>query len=262
MTVQDPRPAGSGVLTLPGEPVATRWRAREWSDVARELLAHAPAAGVRPVLVAVDGRSASGKTTVARRIAEQIPGAVVIHTDDVAWWESFFAWDHLMAAGILMPLRQGGAVDYRPPAWDRRGRQGSIAVPAGTPAVLVEGVGSSRVGLRSLLDAAIWVQADSDEAYRRGIARDTRGSEHAGREAAEAFAQEWLAEERPFLAADRPWDRADLIVCGTPELVPAEQIESAGPVSVTAMLQGARPRVGDRALCAVSVDAGPENCRC
>lgn len=39
----------------------------------------------RTPMVAVDGRSASGKTTPARQLAATIPGARVVHTDDVAW---------------------------------------------------------------------------------------------------------------------------------------------------------------------------------
>lgn len=64
------------------------------------------------------------------------------------------------------------------------------------------------------LDAKVWVQSDADEAYRRGIERDMA----AGRDHAEAVAfwEEWMAQEVPFLAADRPWDRADLVVCSTP----------------------------------------------
>lgn len=262
MSVQDPRPPGTGVLTLPGEPVATRWRPQAWSSLAEEILAHGPAAGPRPVLVAVDGRSGAGKSSVAERLAAEVPGSAVVRTDDIAWWESAFAWDHLLAASVLVPLRQGGAVSYRPPAWQARGRPGSIDVPAGTPLVIIEGVGSSRVGLRSLLDAAIWVQADDSEANRRGIARDARTPEHAGVQAASAFWWEWLAQERPFLATDRPWDRADIILCGTPELVPPEQIETAAPFMLADLASAAAPVLGDRVLRAVGVDAGPENCRC
>lgn len=29
--------------------------------------------------------------------------------------------------------------------------------------------------------------------------------------------RDWMAEEMPFLAGQRPWERADLIACGTPE---------------------------------------------
>jgi hypothetical protein len=34
--------------------------------------------------------------------------------------------------------------------------------------------------------------------------------------------------ENPFLAADRPWERATVVVCGTPDLVPA----AANPTQV------------------------------
>jgi hypothetical protein len=167
----------------------------------------------RPVIVAVDGRQGSGKTTVAERLAAAVTGGVVVHTDDLAWWESFFAWDHLMATGVLLPLRRGEDVAYRPPAWNARARPGAVEVPASAPLVVVEGVGSSRRSLTPLLDAAVWVQADHVEATRRGIERD------GGTPEAAAFWHEWAAEEEPFLAADRPWERAAATVCGTPGLL-------------------------------------------
>ena len=30
--------------------------------------------------------------------------------------------------------------------------------------------------------------------------------------------RDWMAEEVPFLADQRPWERADVIACGTPEI--------------------------------------------
>ena len=65
------------------------------------------------------------------------------------------------------------------------------------------------------LDASVWVRSDGPEAYRRGIERDVV----LGRERAEAVAfwDEWMAREGPFLAADRPWERADVVLCSTPE---------------------------------------------
>ena len=30
--------------------------------------------------------------------------------------------------------------------------------------------------------------------------------------------REWMAEENPFQASQRPWERADLILCGTPQI--------------------------------------------
>jgi len=220
--MQHPRPPGSGVLPYVGEPVVRRWSWLSWRETAGGLMSATHDVGARPLLIGVDGRSGSGKSMAAECIAREIPGAVVVHTDDVAWWEDFLAWDHLMAAGILIPLRAGGAVSYRPPAWDRRHRPGAIDIPAGCPLVITEGVGSTRVGLASLLDVTVWIQADDAEAERRGIERD------GGTDEARSFWSEWTAQERPFLASDRPWDRADLILCGTPQLVPADHVEGAG----------------------------------
>lgn len=62
------------------------------------------------------------------------------------------------------------------------------------------------------LHSAIWVQSDLVEARRRGLERDGGGEEGV------RFWDEWDREEVPFLAEDRPWERAAAIVCGTPEL--------------------------------------------
>jgi hypothetical protein len=120
------------------------------------------------VILALDGRSSSGTTSLSRRLAEAVPGAAVVHADDIAWWHAAFDWAGLLAGGVLEPVRAGRAVAYRPPAWDARDRPGAVTVPAGISLLVVEGVG--------------------------------------------------MAEEFPFLAADRPWERADLIVAGTPPL--------------------------------------------
>lgn len=192
------------------------WAVRDVRLVVRRLLDTAGDVGVRPVLVAVDGRSGGGKSYLAGRIAALVPGTVVVHTDDVAWEESFFDWDALLAEHVLEPLRHGEAVDYRPAAWERHGRAGSITVPAGTALVLVEGVGASRASLAPLYDATVWVSSDEDERTRRGIARDVE----LGRTQAEAedFWALWHSEEIPFLDGDRPWDRATVVACGTPDL--------------------------------------------
>ena len=166
----------------------------------------------RPRLVAVDGRSGSGKSTLAGQLRAAVPGAAVVHTDDVAWHHSFFDWAELLAQGVLEPLRRGESVSFRPPAWRERGRPGAIEVAAGCPLVLLEGVGAGRRELAGLLDAAVWVQADVARAEERGIARD------GGDQAAIDFWHEWQAEELPFLADQRPWERAVAVVSGTPEL--------------------------------------------
>lgn len=210
------------MLPHPDEPAATSWRPVPLADLVSTLLAgrladvHASAPGARPVVLGVDGRSAGGKSTTAARIAAVVPGTVLVHTDDVAWYESFFGWDALLAEHVLAPVRRGEAVSYRPAAWQERGRPGAIEVPAGAALVVVEGVGATRRSLAPLLDAAVWVQSDAGLARRRGIARDL--AERPDPAVAEAFWDTWEAQEAPFLADDRPWSRADVVVCGTPDV--------------------------------------------
>lgn len=175
------------------------------------------------LVVAVDGRGGSGKTELAHRLAGLLGGAVV-HSDDVAWWHSRFGWDDVMIEHVLEPVRAGRPVRFRPPGWEPRGRTGWIEVPAGVRPVFIEGVGVSRRSLFPLVDTAIWVQSDHETARIRGLARDAR--ERPGDDAG-ALARnwdEWEEEEIPFLAADRPWERAHVIVGSTLPHDPATEV--------------------------------------
>jgi hypothetical protein len=221
----------------PEEPEAGPWRTEPLAVLIRALTRRMPGGIVsgRPVIAAIDGRSNSGKTSLAARIAQPVPGSVVIHTDDIAWAHSRFGWDDLLIDGILVPVHRGEAVSYRPPRWAEHGRAGSIDVPAGCPLLIIEGDGAGRREVAHLIDAVIWVQSDEREAERRRLARDQNPDaldlaneplggvpfDHAG----------WMAEEIPFNAAQRTWERADIIVCGTPQIPydPSTEVVVAPP---------------------------------
>lgn len=212
----------SGLVLPPPEPEAPAWQLMDVAEVGHRVLAAAGRVRGRPVVIAVDGRSGSGKSTLARRLAALSPGSALVHTDDVSWYESFFGWDQLLIDGVLRPAHAGQLVSFRPPAWDDRDRPGAIEVPAGATVLLVEGVGASRTSLGPWLDAAVWVQSDHVAARLRGLARDVAARDGApmsdGSDAAQ-FWDEWEAQEAPFMAADRPWERAALIACGTPDVL-------------------------------------------
>jgi uridine kinase len=196
----------------PGEPPAGPWRIEPLRAFAASLARVAGRPAARPRIIAVDGRGGAGKTELAERLRRSMPAAAVLHSDDVAWAHSRFGWDDLMIDGILRPLHAGRAVHYRPPAWREHGREGHIDVPAGAQNVIIEGVGVSRRTLAPLLDVAVWIQSDFAEARHRGVRRDMATM---GRDESLALRKwdEWAAEEVPFLAADRPWERASVIVC-------------------------------------------------
>jgi hypothetical protein len=152
-----------------------------------------------------------------------------MHTDDVAWWHSPLGWENQLIKGVIEPLRRGEAVDYRPPAWDARGRQGSIRVPGDADLVVIEGVGTGRASLSQLVDAVVWVQSDLGITERRNHERVAAGElEPAGYEA-------WMAEEVPFQAKERTWERADVVVSGS-STVPHD------PMSEVVVLRSTRDR--------------------
>ena len=84
------------------------------------LLANAAA----PVVLALDGRCGSGKTTMAAALAEQFPDSIVLHTDDfylppadrVPGWEQTPCANMDFARlrdEVLAPARAGKPVLYR-----------------------------------------------------------------------------------------------------------------------------------------------------
>jgi hypothetical protein len=195
-----------------GEPEAGPWHVVSLAQLVRMLGPGEVAPPGRAWVMAVDGRSGSGKTTLAGRIRGAVPASTVVHTDDVAWSQAMFDWTDLLIGGVLEPVHRCEGVSFRPPAWRARHREGAIEVPQGRELVIVEGAGSARRELMHLVDAAIWVQSDMAEAEQRGIERD------GGDEAAISFWHLWMAEELPFMAQQRPWTRANVIVAGTPSL--------------------------------------------
>ncbi len=198
------------------EPEAGPWRAERFVAVAAAVMrsGHGGGADRRPLILAVDGRSSSGKTTLAARLRHVVAGSAVVHTDDVAWRHSRFGWADLLIDGVLTPAHAGRPVSFRPPRWDEHQRPGAIEVPADCPLLIVEGVGAARRETAHLTDAAIWVQADERETERRNLARVGQ----PGDSPTVQQLRDWMAEEIPFLASQRPWERAGLIACGTPRI--------------------------------------------
>ena len=156
--------------------------------IARDLLGRR-GPGVRPLIVAIDGRSGVGKSTLAREVAVRV-GASIVEGDD------FFAGgvgvrsepDRLLAdrcidrarlRGVLTTLRSGHAAAYRPFDWNRF--DGRLAgLPKTVEAreiVLAEGVYSFHPDLRDVFGASILVEAPEDVRSARLVRREGAISE-------------------------------------------------------------------------------------
>ena len=188
------------------------WRRERIVDAVDGLLGPRGALSGRPFILAIDGRSSSGKTSLAARIHDTVAHSCVVHTDDLAWHHSRFGWDDLLIDRVLIPLRRGGDVRYRPPEWERKGRAGAIEVPAGVSLVVIDGVGAGRRELAQHIDALVWVHADGVDLEHREAVRVAQGEVNKSNQ------DQWQLEEVPFLADQRPWERATLIVAGTPNV--------------------------------------------
>ena len=124
------------------------------------------------VLVAIDGRCASGKTTLAARLVERLGGGVV-HMDDfflrpeqrtperLARPGENVDWERFLAE-VLLPLRQGGKVVYRP--YDCRTQSmGDPITLERSAVVVVEGSYSCHPELWESYDLHVFLDVDPEE---------------------------------------------------------------------------------------------------
>ena len=187
-------------------PVNFGWQVVALDDLARQVVNGCGSA--RPAVVAVDGHSSSGKTSLAERLVSRLPAAAVLHTDDLAWHQGVFSWDGLLRDSVLAVVRAGEPLDYRPAQWQARSRTGSITLPGSLAYLLVEGVGASQPSIRDQFDLVLWVETDEPTRLTRDLLRLA-----AGEMSPEDYAS-WMAEENAYTTLERPWEHADLIIYG------------------------------------------------
>lgn len=215
------------MLRLP--PNTTEPTTRVWDEVPTAEFAqsalnlargrHEARGWLGPAIIAIDGRSGAGKSTLARAVRD-ISGGVVLSSDDLMWWEPMWQWSDLAVQGVLEPLHRGADVNFTPPQWKARGREGTIAIPNTAPLVVFEGNGSSQLPFSEYLAASIWVQSDLVIARELGVARDVREGTNGSPAESAAFWDQWENSEQSFFEKDMPWARADFTVVGTADPMP------------------------------------------
>jgi uridine kinase len=170
-----------------------------------------PVAAVRAALagragtrwVGIDGKGASGKTTLAEQVAAALPSAVVVHNDDFAR-PGLTGWDRdRFVRQVLEPLLAGRPGRYQ--RWDFGTDTGAEwhIVPAGVP-VIVEGVSVTDVRLPVPWDFTIWIEVPTAVRRARVAARD-------GDALHDRWLTDWIPSEDAYAAEQRPQDRVDLV---------------------------------------------------
>ena len=126
--------------------------------------------------ISIDGPAGSGKTTLARRIAESFSMGPVttIHMDDLYnGWEDALTVQlaRTLTQQILTPISQGKPFSYRKYDWLKKGFGDFTSVPL--PSLLIlEGVGSGQKVTRKFTDEAIWIEVESEVGLQRVLNRD------------------------------------------------------------------------------------------
>jgi uridine kinase len=156
--------------------------------------------------VGIDGKGASGKTTLAAAVAEALPGAVVVHVDDFAR-RSVETWERdRFVAQVLESLAAGRRARYERWDWKSDTSAEWFEVEAGVP-VVVEGVSSTDVRLGVPWDVTLWVDATYEVRLARALARD-------GEALSRHWVDAWVPAEDAYEAAQRPQERVDAVVHG------------------------------------------------
>ena len=153
--------------------------------------------------VGIDGFGAAGKSTLAREIAAELPGSVVIAVDDFGR-AGIRGWDRdLFTAQVLQPLLAGRPARYQ--RWDLSTDTGAdwVEVPVGVP-VIIEGVSATDERVAVPWDVTLWLDVPADVRWQRILERDP--------ERLDRWRTDWLPSEQAYAAAQQPMARVDLVV--------------------------------------------------
>jgi uridine kinase len=184
----------------------------------------------KKVLIAIDGRGASGKTTLASQLENLLlqaekPTVQLIHMDDflkpqiirqgpkrIKNESAAYCDRQRLIAEVLNPWRKGEASLYAQYNWfeDSLSAQSSLNP---SDILIVEGVFSLHSELRAFYDLSIWLECDADACLKQALSRD-------GEEASRFWKELWIPEETHYLEVERPDQFADFVLSVPPRTMP------------------------------------------
>ena len=168
--------------------------------------------GQKPVILAIDGRCASGKTTLAAKIQEKTRCGV-IHMDDFFLRPEQRIKERLAQAGgnidwerikkeALEPIRANSAALYRPYDCHTQSFKEQIKIEPG-PLIVFEGSYSCHPELFDLYDYHIFLSVEPEEQLRRILLRN-------GPQSAALFRERWIPMEENYFNSLQIAERCEL----------------------------------------------------
>ena len=168
----------------------------------------------KPLVLALDGRCGSGKTTLANALAKQFPASVVLRTDDfyLPPAQRAHGWEQTPCANMdlvrlrdeaLRPAYAGQPAQYRAYSC-REGAYRPAQELAAQPLVILEGSYSHHPLLAGYETLRVFVTCSKAEQTRRLQARE--GERYAD------FAARWIPLEERYFAQYKIEETADFVV--------------------------------------------------
>ncbi len=171
--------------------------------VVSQALAGAPARAGGTRVVAVDGRSGAGKSSLAAGLRTGLGAAVVSLEDLYGGWDGLEHGIDLLVREVLEPLAAGRAA--RVPRYDWIAGQWTGPVLLDPPELLiVEGTGAGARRAAQYESLLVWLEAPLSVRKKRALDRD-----------GETFAphwDRWAAQEDAMLARERTAERAGVVL--------------------------------------------------
>ncbi len=168
----------------------------------------------RKIVVAVDGRAASGKTTLANSLKSAV-GAEIVHMDDFFLPLNLRTKERFKTAGanvhyerfakeVLPYIRQNSDFSYRKFSCSKMDFDSVVQVK-NSPVVIVEGAYSCHPILGKYYDFSVFSDVEKSEQMRRIILRD-------GKEKAEMFQKRWIPLEEEYFKAYKIAEKCDILI--------------------------------------------------
>ncbi len=171
----------------------------------------------KPLVLALDGRCGSGKTTLANALARQFPASVVLRTDDfyLPPTQRAHGWEQTPCANMdlarlrdeaLRPAYAGQPVQYRAYSCREGAYQPAQELPT-QPLVILEGSYSHHPLLTGYETLRVFVTCSKEEQTRR--LQEREGERYAN------FAARWIPLEEGYFAKYQIAENADFVVDAT-----------------------------------------------
>jgi len=159
----------------------------------------------RTRVVAIDGRSGAGKTSLAEVLGGELRAPVVSLEDLYGGWDGLEHGIDLLVSEVLMPFADERAA--RVPRYDWLTREWAEPVLLEPPEVLiVEGVGAAARRAAAFESLLVWLEGAA--AARKRLALDRDGQTFA------PHWDMWAAQEEAMLARERTPERANVVIDG------------------------------------------------